>query len=191
MISRCILLFFRRFVMSKICELPNGLSYYPSANLKITGMPKMVLDISRSTISMIPENLKGVDCIVARRAQIEFISPDYLKDIVLLELNAEKKYSRTTMLDGERQFLFRCYQARKAKNSDYFKESSKSVSTSEFEKFLPQDLSFSWDFEKNSGILDARKTALTLRPSISGVDVVLMPSSVRSRILVNNDNNIR
>ncbi len=177
--------------MSKICELPKGLSYYPSATLKITGKPKMVLDISRSTVAMIPENLKGVDCIVARKAQIGYIASDYLSDIVLLEFNPETGYSRTPMHDGEKQFLVRSYQAKKVKDPDCFTESSKSVVASEFEEFLPQGLSFSWDFEKNSGKLDARETTLTLRPSITGVDTVLMPSAVKGRVFVKNDDNIR
>ena len=165
--------------MQTIKELPTDLSYHPSVELKITGEPKMVLDISKSTAKMIPENLKGVDCVIAGKGQLLHVAPDFLGEIVTIDLiepkQGEKKYSRTAMSEGEKQFLVRSYMAQERLHPGVFDSSSKKSSVSDFETNLPKNLSFSWNFKTDSGVLDATKTTLTRRPNIAYVNKVLLP----------------
>ena len=148
-------------------------------------MPKMVLDVSRTTASVIPEKLEGVDCLLARQGQIKYIAPDYLKEIIFLELSDNGTIVRTPVRDSERQFLVRCYQARTLNNPEYFEESSKERTGSYFEEFLPKNLKFSWDYQRNCGKLNAQETNLTSKPTIVNVDEILMPRSFKNHVQIN------
>ena len=167
--------------MNKITELPQNLNYYPSTTLKVSGGPKMVFDISRSSAKMIPENLKGVDCVIARKGQLLYVAPDFFGDISCLELCGEEnqtfKYRRVELFDNERQFLIRSYLAQKKSNSTFFEETSKR-NIFDLEERLPQNLIFSWNFEQDTGKLDARRTQLIKPPHISNVSIVLLPSNI-------------
>lgn len=176
----------------EIKELPKNLNYHPIVELKLTGKPKMVLDVSRSSVHMVPEHLKGVDQLVARKGQIQYIAPDFSGEIMCLELPEKQgldgKYMRSVLPEGEKQFLMRSYIAQKKLNPSIFDKSFTDVGSPDLEKNLPPNLVFSWDFESDAGKLDARETGLMVRPVITNVETVLMPTDKRLRMLAKLNN---
>ena len=162
--------------MNHITRLPKGLKYYVDQD------DKKVLDIRATHVCMIPRRLRGVDRILTRTNQVEYIAPDYRGEVLSQSSFSRNSTEKLDLLDANR--------IRTLKNSFIRRESlirgifslpySAQMICSGYpdeEIHLPANLHFSWNRKKQKGYLDASQTWLSPSEPIEGVDAIHLPSA--------------
>lgn len=169
--------------MSHITTLPNHLSYAPSNDLNKDGYPIMTFDISKTFIEMIPERLKGVDRVMVRAGQLQYIAPDYNGQVHVLTniLTREGVSTFAEPMDNRTlKSLKAAYQKQQELSPDFFYHSYSANKICgaypEEEIHLPAGLAFHWNPQELIGILNAGKTWITKCPKILNIPQVIMPN---------------
>lgn len=167
--------------MKPISQLPSNLSYHPlGENQQHNGEPMMALNVSKTYIHMVPRHLKGVDCIVAQKGQIEYVAPDFKGAIYYLENPNTptaffQKVGEREMQQKKKNYMDREQVIDSIFRSSYLANQKCSLFPAE-EMNLPENLTFSWKHSIQMGKLNAEKTLLEKRPKIENIFHVTMPS---------------
>ena len=148
--------------MSFVKEIPAGLSY------SVTEDKKGVLDMRRTSIFVVPKNLKGVDRIYVNQRQLRYVSPDFKGFIYICGGLA----GRPVLASDEEMKDWRQTYTRTESNAPLFFETSCQNAQHE-EQMLLQGLSF----DRKTRKLNARNAMLLEKPAIAGVKKVRMPTA--------------
>ena len=155
--------------MARITKLPKGLKYSVVNGLK-------TLDLCSTYVNMIPKRLKGVDVVVAKGGQIEYVDPSF-KGHLMESMNGSFVDIDTKKMSVLKQKFI----GKEAISSVFFQTaySAKDICAlyPDEEIHLPSDLHFLWDAKTGEGCLKAHLTWLTEKPKIEGVNMVSLPSS--------------
>ena len=144
--------------MSHIISMPKNISYYPTTDLKKDGRRIMALDISKTYVQMIPELMTGVDRVIVRPGQLQYIAPDYKGQVYVRETHwrgAQVSYVEQPM-PREEFFTLRGKYVDQTDLSEVFFDQSyfaSRISTAypDEEINLPKKLHFSWNFKSKNG----------------------------------------
>ena len=156
--------------MQHIIKLPPKMSYYELNGFK-------VLDLRATRVNVVPRSLEGVDIVLARQYQIEFMAPDYHGNLIEEDNPKCKSFYATP----ERRIqLKKAFAQREALGPVFFDSpySAKRICPAypDEEMHLPAKLSFHWNPQEHIGSLNAGKTWLLERPVIQNVPEVIMPN---------------
>ncbi len=161
--------------MRHIIKLPPKMSYYEADGLK-------VLDIRATRVNVIPRVLKGVDIVLAKQAQIEYVAPDYRGHLVETITSWSKGAQPETVYAANEKIaiLKKSFIQKEQFGPDFFETpySARHICSGypDEEMHLPSKLSFHWNPQERIGSLNAGKTWLLERPVIQNISEVIMPN---------------
>ena len=172
--------------MSNITTLPNNMSYYAAQDKKSDGMPVLVLNLAQTYIEAVPERLRGVDRVVAKKGQLKFVAPDYQGEIVVT--TPGKVWERRSLTVAEISILKARFNDRNQMARGIFEQSYKASERGagypEEEMHLPAGLKFSWNKTTRKGALDAQKTLLEKTTEMANVATIKLatPKVIQERL---------